>query len=398
VSDTVIERPRAGTDFSVLGTISLCHLLNDMMQALLPAAYPLFRGGLGLSFAQIGLLTLVYQATASILQPVIGFATDRRPQPFSLPFGMASSLAGLLTLAYAPGYPMLMAGAVMLGLGSSIFHPESSRIARLASGGAHGLAQSLFQVGGNLGSALGPLLAAVFVLPRGQSGLAWFALAALLGIGLQTGIALWYRRNGHARPAPRRAAIRHATLTRTQVNRAMAVLIVLIFSKYVYLASFTSYYPFYLMSRFGIAMRDAQLDQFVFYAAVALGTVIGGPIGDRVGRKKVIWASILGVLPFALALPHVGLEATIGLSIVIGLVISSAFPAILVFAQELVPGRTGMISGLFFGLIFGVGGIGAAVMGSLADHAGIELVYRLCAFLPAIGLLTALLPDLERRG
>ena len=395
MSQAILDRPRAsGTSFSVLGAISFCHMLNDMMQALLPAVYPILRGGFDLSFAQIGLLTFSYQLTASLLQPLIGFYTDRRPLPYSLPFGMGASLIGLLTLAFAPSYPFLLAGGMMLGLGSSVFHPESSRIARLASGGAHGLAQSLFQVGGNFGSALGPLAAAFFVLPRGQSGLAWFALTALAGMIILTGVGHWYKRNGHARRPAHAVAARHPDLSAGQVRRAMAVLVALLFSKYIYLASITSYYTFYLMERFGLPTRTAQICQFVFFAAVATGTVIGGPIGDRIGRKRVIWISILGVLPFTLALPYVGLTATIGLSAVIGVILSSAFPAIVVYGQELTPGRVGMVSGLFFGLIFGIGGIGAAGLGVLADRMGIEFVYRVCSFLPVIGLLAAFLPDI----
>ncbi len=383
------------TVFPVLGAVSFCHLINDMMQALLPAIYPILRGNFSLSFAQIGLLTLVYQITASILQPLIGFYTDSRPQPYALPFAMLASMAGLITLAFAPSYESLLAGAAMLGLGSSIFHPESSRIARLSSGGAHGLAQSLFQVGGNFGSALGPLLAAYVVLPRGQAGLAWFAIAALGGMIIMTGLSHWYRSNGHAGRQAKRPVARNPSVTAGQIRLAMSVLVALIFSKYIYLASITNYYPFYMMQRFGLTTQSAQLCQFVFFAAVATGTVIGGPVGDRIGRKKVIWASILGVLPFTVALPYAGLETTIALSVIIGIVISSAFPAIVVYAQELIPGRTGMISGLFFGLIFGVGGIGAAVLGSLADRSGIHIVYQLCSYLPLIGLLTALLPNIE---
>jgi FSR family fosmidomycin resistance protein-like MFS transporter len=395
VSQAVIDRPSAMTTaFPVLAAASFCHLLNDMMQALLPAVYPILRGGFDLSFAQVGLLTLIYQLTASILQPLIGFYTDKRPQPYALPFAMVASMLGLLILAFAPDYATLLIGASMLGLGSSIFHPESSRIARLASGGAHGLAQSLFQVGGNFGSALGPLMAAYFVLPRGQAGLAWFALAALGGIFIMSGLSRWYSSNGPARAAGRKSETRHPGVTAGQVWRAMEVLVVLLFSKYIYLASITNYYTFYMMHRFSLTTQAAQLCQFVFFASVAFGTVVGGPVGDRIGRKKVIWASILGILPFTLALPYVGLTATIALSVVIGAVLASAFPAIVVYAQELIPGRTGMISGSFFGLIFGVGGIGAAVLGSLADSRGIDFVYHLCSFLPLIGLLTAFLPSL----
>jgi FSR family fosmidomycin resistance protein-like MFS transporter len=386
------------TVFPVLWAASFCHLLNDMMQALLPAVYPILQGDFELSFMQVGLLTFVYQLTASILQPFIGHYTDRRPMPYSLPFGMAASMAGLLTLAFAPNYGMLLAGGMMLGIGSSIFHPESSRIARLASGGSHGLAQSLFQVGGNFGSALGPLAAALIVLPLGQAGLAWFALVALLGITVLTGLGNWYRRNGHARPSGRKVPERHAWLSRPQVSRAMAILIALLFSKYIYLASFTSYYTFYLMDRFGVSIATAQILQFVFFASVAAGTIAGGPIGDRLGRKPVIWVSILGVLPFTLLLPHAGLAATVILSVVIGLLMSSAFPAIVVYGQELMPGRVGMVSGLFFGFIFGIGGIGAALLGVLADLKGISFVFLVCSCLPVFGILTAWLPDLREPG
>lgn len=390
-----IRSKSRGTVFPVLFAASFCHLLNDMLQALLPAVYPILQGGFDLSFAQVGFLTFIYQMTASLFQPFIGYYTDRRPMPYSLPFAMAASMSGLLTLAFAPSYPVLLAGAMLLGLGSSIFHPETSRIARLASGGAHGLAQSLFQVGGNFGSALGPLAAAFFVLPRGQIGLAWFALAAVGGIIMLTGLAHWYQSNGYATRSANRAPVRHPTLSRAQVSRAMAVLIALLFSKYVYLASFTSYYTFYLMHKFGLPTKTAQIYQFVFFAAVATGTIVGGPIGDRLGRKLVIWVSILGVLPFTLLLPHVGLTTTAVLSVIIGVVISSAFPAIVVYGQELMPGRVGMVAGLFFGFIFGIGGIGAALLGSLADREGIEFVFLLCSFLPALGVLTVFLPNLH---
>ena len=398
VSATSIGRRLTGpTIVPVLAAVSLCHLLNDLMQSLLPAAYPVLHRDFALSFGQIGMLSLVYQVTASILQPLVGLYTDHRPQPYSLPAAMLASMTGLLTLAFGPDYRTLVLGAALLGLGSSIFHPESSRIARLASGGAHGLAQSVFQVGGNVGSALGPLAAAFVVLPRGQHGLAWAAPVGLAGMILMAAISRWYRSSGHATRSATRVAARHPEISTTQVWRAMAVLVLLLFSKYIYLASITNYYPFYLMERFGLTAKAAQLYQFVFFAAVAIGTIAGGPIGDRIGRKRVIWGSILGVLPFTVALPHVGLGATVVLSVIIGAVISSAFPAIVVYAQELIPGRTGMVSGVFFGLAFGIGGIGAALLGGLADRAGIGLVYQLCAFLPAIGLLTALLPSIERR-
>ena len=386
---------KSQTVYPVLWAASFCHLLNDMTQALLPAVYPILRGNLDLSFAEVGFLTFVYQVTASLFQPFIGHYTDRRPMPYSLPFGMASSMAGLLSIAFASSYAALLAGAMLLGLGSSIFHPESSRIARLASGGSHGLAQALFQVGGNFGSALGPLAAAFFVLPRGQAGLAWFAFAALAGIVVLTALGAWSKRNGHAKRAPGHAPARHPTLSRAEVGKAMSVLIALLFSKYIYLASFTSYYTFYLMAKFGLSIKDAQIYLFVFLAAVAAGTIAGGPVGDRLGRKLVIWVSILGVLPFTLLLPHVGLLPTAALSVIIGFVIASAFPAIVVYGQELMPGRVGMVSGLFFGFIFGIGGIGAAALGALADWRGIQFVFVLCSFLPALGALTALLPDLR---
>jgi MFS transporter, FSR family, fosmidomycin resistance protein len=396
VSQSITVQPKASaTAFTVLGAVSFCHLLNDMMQALLPAIYPILKGGFDLNFGQIGLLTLTYQVTASLLQPMVGLTTDRRPQPYSLPVGMGFSLVGLVTLAFAPSFGVLLAGAALLGIGSSIFHPEASRIARLASGGQHGLAQSVFQVGGNFGQSLGPLAAAFFILPGGQSSLAWFALVALGGMVVLTGLGHWYKSNGHARPPARRVRVAHPDLSGRQVARAMAVLMALIFSKYFYLASITSYYIFYLMHRFDLPTQTAQVYLFVFLAAAAAGTVIGGPVGDRFGRKAVIWGSIVGVLPFTLVLPYVGLAATVGLSVVIGLVLSSAFSAIVVYAQELMPGRVGLVSGMFFGLAFGMGGVGAAVLGELADLTSIGLVYRLCSFLPLIGLLTVFLPDIE---
>jgi FSR family fosmidomycin resistance protein-like MFS transporter len=396
MSEAVIARPRVGaTVFPILGAISFCHMLNDMMQALLPAIYPILKGGFDLSFGQIGLLTLTYQITASLLQPLVGLYTDRRPQPYSLPFGMGSTMLGLITLAYAPNYPTLLAGSALLGVGSSIFHPESSRIARLASGGAHGLAQSLFQVGGNFGQALSPLLAALLIIPHGRGAVAWFAFAALLGMAILTALSRWYENRSGMRFAARRLEVARSDLSRNQVVKAIAVLIALIFSKYFYLASLTSYYIFYLMGRFQLSAQAAQLYLFVFLAAVAAGTIIGGPVGDRFGRKTVIWGSILGVLPFTLALPYVGLAATVALTVVIGLVLSSAFSAIVVYAQELMPGRVGAVSGLFYGLAFGMAGLGAAVLGLLADWTSIDFVYRLCAFLPLIGLLTAFLPNVD---
>ncbi|HEU5304802.1 MAG TPA: MFS transporter [Gemmatimonadales bacterium] len=383
------------TAFAILAAISVCHLLNDMMQALLPALYPMLKGDFGLDFGQIGLITLTFQLTASLLQPVIGLYTDRRPQPFSLVAGMSLTLLGLLLLSTSRSYHGLLGSAALIGMGSAIFHPESSRVARLASGGRHGLAQSVFQVGGNVGSAIGPLVAAFVVLPRGQSSVAWFGAAALVAIALLWSVGRWYTvhhapgRSGH-RPTPSRSPLPPA-----KVRTALAVLIVLVFSKYIYLASLGSYYTFYLISRFGVSVQSAQLHLFLFLGAVAAGTIIGGPVGDRIGRKYVIWGSILGVLPFTLALPHANLLWTGVLTVVIGVILASAFSAILVYAQELLPGRVGLISGLFFGFAFGVAGIGAAVLGWLADVTSIEYVYRICAYLPALGLLTALLPEIE---
>ncbi len=380
------------TAFPILATLSFCHLLNDMIQSLLPAIYPLLKSSFSLDFGQIGLITLTFQVTASLLQPMIGWLTDRHPKPYSLAIGMGSTLLGLLLLSRAPSFPILLVAAAMIGIGSAVFHPESSRIARLASGGRHGLAQSLFQVGGNIGSATGPLLAAFIIMPRGQSSIAWFALAAMFAIILLGRIGRWYRLQIPNLRRPTARAAGEITYTRRQVITALVVLGLLIFSKYFYLASLSSYYTFYLIHKFGISVQSSQVHLFIFLAAVAAGTIIGGPVGDRIGRRYVIWASILGVLPFTLMLPHANLLWTTVLTIIIGMVLASAFSAILVFAQELVPGRTGMISGLFFGFAFGMGGIGAAVLGQLADHVGIEAVYRICAWLPAIGLLAWFLP------
>ena len=376
--------PALQTAFPILAMLSVCHLLNDMIQSLLPAIYPLLKTSFKLDFGQIGLITLTFQVTASLLQPLVGIYTDRKPMPYSLAIGMGCTLSGLLLLA-----------AALIGSGSSVFHPESSRVARMASGGQHGLAQSLFQVGGNVGSAIGPLLAAFIVMPRGQTSVEWFAIAALVAIVLLTRIGGWYRTHI---PAHRKAhaAARTTLLPKRTIVATMFILGLLIFSKYFYLASLSSYYTFYLMQKFGITAESAQLHLFVFLGAVAAGTLAGGPIGDRIGRKYVIWGSILGVLPFTLLLPHANLFWTTALTIVIGLVLASAFSAIIVYAQELVPGRTGVIAGLFFGFAFGMGGLGAAVLGELADHIGIEAVYGLCAYLPAIGLLAWFLPKIEK--
>jgi MFS transporter, FSR family, fosmidomycin resistance protein len=366
------------------------------MQSLLPALYPMLASDFGLDFGQVGLITLVFNLTASILQPAIGLYTDRKPQPYSLPLGMGFTLIGLVVLSVATTFPLLLLGAALVGMGSAVFHPESSRIARLASGGRHGLAQSLFQVGGNIGSAIGPLLAAFIVLPRGQASIGWFSAAALLAILVLTGVGGWYQRHRRSMAAKPRRPVAPIALSRGKVGMSLGVLGMLVFSKYIYLASLTSYFTFYLIQTFGVSVQEAQIHLFIFLGAVAVGTVAGGPIGDRFGRKYVIWGSILGVLPFTMAMPYVGLTGTVILSIIIGLILASAFSAIVVYAQELVPGKPGAIAGLFFGFAFGMGGIGAAVLGEVADLTSIGFVYRLCAFLPLIGLLTVFLPDLER--
>lgn len=382
--------------FSILAAISFCHLLNDTMQSIIPAVYPILKNSYRLDFGQIGLITLTSQLTASLLQPGVGLYTDHRPTPYSLAVGMAFTLLGLMLLSVAPHFSAILFAVALVGVGSAVFHPESSRVARMASGGQHGLAQSLFQVGGNAGSALGPLLAAFVVLPGGQRSIAWFCTAALVAMIVLTRVGHWYK--AHRMPSAKSRTAVHAHdahLTPRKVAAALVVLIALIFSKYFYLASLTSYYTFFLISRFHVSVRSAQIHLFVFLGAVAVGTVVGGPVGDRVGRKYVIWCSILGVLPFTLLLPYASLYWTGVLTVIIGLVLASAFSAILVYAQDLVPGKVGTISGLFFGLAFGMGGIGAALLGELADIKGIGFVYHVCSFLPVIGLLTAFLPNIE---
>lgn len=378
------------TVYSVLGAISFSHLLNDMIQSLILAIYPMFKSEFALSFGQIGLITLTYQITASLLQPLVGLYTDKHPKPYSLPVGMGFTLSGLLLMSVAGNFPTLLVAAALVGCGSSVFHPESSRVARMASGGKHGLAQSLFQVGGNAGSSLGPLLAALIVIPHGQKSIAWFSAAALVAIVVLTNIGRWYKR--HPATKKGRAQVAHATLPRNKIIVAMSVLVLLVFSKYFYMASIMSYFTFYLISKFGMSVQTAQIHLFVFLAAVAAGTIIGGPVGDRIGRKVVIWVSILGVAPFTLLLPYANLFWTGVLSVIIGLVLASAFSAILVYAQELIPGKVGMVAGLFFGFAFGMGGIGAAVLGHLADATSIDYVYKLCSFLPLLGLLAVFLP------
>ncbi len=386
------------TAYAVLIAASVAHLLNDTIQSLLPALYPLLKDSFALTFTEVGLITFVFQCTASLLQPLVGMVTDRRPMPYSLPVGMAASFAGLLLLSVAPSFPVLLLAAALIGIGSSIFHPESSRIARLASGGRYGMAQSVFQVGGNTGSAIGPLLAAALVVPNGQHSVAWFSVIALLAIILLWNVSGWYKRN-HLGDAPKRTVrpVQPTGLSSVMTVVALALLAVLVFSKYVYMHSLTSYYTFYVITTFGVSVQSSQVLLFVFLASAAAGTVVGGPIGDRIGRKYVIWASILGVLPLTLILPHVDLLWTVLLTVPIGFGLASAFPAIVVFAQELVPGRTGTISGIFFGLAFGVAGVGAAALGALADHTSIGFVYNVCAVLPAIGLLAVFLPDIEQR-
>lgn len=380
------------THFGILGAISVSHLLNDMIQSLLLALYPLLQSEFSLNFVQIGLITLTFQLASSLLQPVVGYYTDKYPMPWSLPVGMCFTLCGLVLLAVSWNFPSVLVAAALVGTGSSVFHPESSRVARMASGGRHGLAQSLFQVGGNFGSSLGPLLAAVIIAPYGKGNVGWFVLAALLAIILLLQISRWYAsQNRLARGRPE-AVIPHP-LPRRQVIIAISVLLMLIFSKFFYMASISSYYTFYLIDKFGMSIQSAQLHLFSFLFAVAAGTIIGGPLGDKIGRKYVIWGSVLGVAPFTLALPWVGLAMTSVLTVIIGFILASAFSAILVYAQELLPGRIGMVSGLFFGFAFGMGGLGAAVLGLIADHTSIEMVYKICAWLPLIGILAIFLPD-----
>ena len=392
-----VRLPAEGTTFAILGAISFAHLLNDLIQSLLPAIYPILKNSYGLDFGQVGLLTLAFQLTASLLQPFIGMYSDKRPMPYSLAAGMGVTLAGVILLSLASGFGTLLVAACLVGSGSAVFHPESSRVARLASGGQHGLAQSVFQVGGNAGSALGPLLAAFIVVPHGQGSIAWFSIAALLAIVVLWMVGGWYsRRIATRRTAARTAPAGHPGLSRGRVTATVFVLLALIFSKYFYMAALGSFYTFYLIETFHVSVRSAQVLLFLFQGSVAIGVLAGGPIGDRIGRKRVIWFSIVGALPFTLALPHASLVWTAVLTVPIGLILASAFSAILVYAQELMPGRVGTVSGLFFGFAFGMGGLGAAVLGELADHTSITLVYQVCAFLPLIGLMAALLPNIER--
>lgn len=404
-TETPVKTVATNTVFTVLFAISFSHLLNDTIQALLPSIYPLFKDSYGLTFTQLGLITFTFQITASLLQPLVGYYTDKRPLPYSLAFGMGLTFAGLVLLAYAHDFKHILIASAFFGGGSAIFHPEASRIAFMAAGRRHGLAQSVFQVGGNTGSAIGPLLAALIIVPHGQRAVLFFCVLALIGVWVLWRVGRWHRENPHRlqrKPRPvvataGTAAVDGCALPRRRVVLAVSVLVALVFSKYVYLSSLTSYYTFYLMDRFGVSVQNAQYHLFIFLAAVAAGTIAGGPIGDRVGRKRVIWVSILGVAPFSLLLPHVGLVMTAVLSVFIGLILASAFSAILVYAQELMPGNIGMVAGLFFGLAFGIAGIGSAVLGKVADYTGINFVFHLCAWLPLIGLLTVFLPNIEHR-
>ena len=387
------------TVFPILFTISFAHLLNDMMQSVIPAVYPMIKEKFQLSFTQIGLITFTFQITASLLQPFVGFYTDRTPRPYSLAMGMGFTLIGLVLLSQAGGYALILVAVGLVGVGSSIFHPESSRVAHLASGGRRGLAQSIFQIGGNTGSAIGPLLAALIVVPYGQYNIIWFALAAVIAIFALTKVGGWYKDHLYqkARGTLSSEEDIHPGLSRKRVAVSLTILLVLIFSKYFYMASITSYFTFFLIDKFQVTVQQSQVYLFVFLAAVAAGTLIGGPLGDRFGRKYVIWISILGVAPFTLLLPHVDLLWTSILSVCIGVILASAFSAIIVYAQELVPGKVGMIAGLFFGFAFGMGGLGSALLGKLADQTSIAYVFHLCAFLPLLGIITVFLPNIENR-
>ena len=393
----VSRRVAESATLSILIAISVSHMLNDMMQSLAPALYPVFRDQLGLTFFQTGLITFTFQVTASLLQPLIGLYTDRRPQPYSLPLAMLFTLFGLALLAYGHGYALLLVSVALIGVGSAIFHPEASRVARAASGGRHGFAQSLFQVGGNFGQSLGPLMAAFIVVPFGQTSVVWFTALALLAIAILTRVSQWYAERRAAAAPKGAAAAATPALPRKVVGWSIAILVVLVFSKVFYLSSLSSYYTFYLIQTFNVSVQDSQIYLFIFLGAAATGTFVGGPLGDRFGRKFVIWGSIVGVLPFTLALPYLNLFWTAVDSVFIGMILASAFPAIVVYAQELVPGNVGAIAGLFFGLSFGLGGIGAALLGELADLTSISFVYKVCAFLPAIGLLTYFLPNIRSR-
>lgn len=390
-----------GTAFTILSLLAVCHMFNDMLQSIISAVYPLLKDSLLLNFTQIGLITLVFQLSSSIFQPIVGIITDKKPQPYSLPIGMTFTMIGILSLSLAGSFTQVLIAVFLTGLGSSVFHPEASRLAYMASGGKHGLAQSLFQVGGNFGASIGPLLALWVITPYGQRNIGWLSLIALLCIGIMIIISKWYKANLYRlKPAPKKDGTteKQSLYSHKKVIFAISILLILIFSKYVYMASLSSYYMFYLIDKFSLSVHDAQLYLFAFLFAVALGTIIGGPVGDRIGRKYVIWASILGTAPFALIMPHVGLVWTCILSIFIGLILSSAFSAILVYAQELVPGKVGLVGGLFFGLAFGIAGIASAVLGKIADNTSIQHVYDICSYLPLIGLVAAFLPNTKKKA
>jgi FSR family fosmidomycin resistance protein-like MFS transporter len=393
------QKVAENTVFAILIAISVSHLLNDTIQSVIPAIYPILKDSFHLSFTQIGLITLTFQLTASLLQPFVGLYTDHRPQPYSLAAGMGFTLIGLLVLSRASNFPMILCSAALVGMGSSVFHPEASRLARMASGGRHGFAQSIFQVGGNAGTSLGPLLAALIIVPRGQHSVGWFSVVALVAIIVLANVGHWYKQNLFRLKVGAHAKDREGfpEMSRTKIVWALSVLIALMFSKFFYLASMTNYFTFYLIGKFHLSVQEAQLHLFLFLFSVAAGTIIGGHLGDRFGRKYVIWGSILGVAPFTLLLPYANLFWTGALTVVIGVILASAFSAILVYAQELVPGKVGTISGLFFGFAFGMGGVGSAALGRLADHTSINFVFLVCSFLPLIGLLTAFLPDLSKR-
>lgn len=392
----IAKKAAEGTIFSILLTISFSHLLNDTIQSLIPSIYPVVKRSFHLSFAQVGLITLTFQLAASLLQPFVGFYTDKKPQPFSLATGMSFTLCGLVLLSFAGSFGWLLVSVGLIGIGSSVFHPEASKVAYMASGGRRGLAQSIFQVGGNAGSSIGPLLAALIIVPHGQGSVIWFSVLALLAIVVLTYIGKWYQQNKH-RIRPKTSHHLHedgVQLSRKKIAISIIILLILIFSKYFYLASMTSYYTFYLIDKFHVSVQSSQVHLFLFLFATAVGTFFGGPLGDRFGRKYVIWFSILGVAPFTLLLPYLNLFWTTLFSVCIGFILSSAFSAILVYAQELLPGKVGLVSGLFFGFAFGMGGIGSAVLGALADHTSIHFVYHVCSFLPLIGLLTGFLPNI----
>ena len=401
IASTENSLPTNQTVYTVLFAISFSHLLNDLIQSVLPAVYPMLKDNFSLSFSQIGMITMVSQLSASVLQPFVGLYTDKRPHPRSLAFAMFITLIGLICISMAPTYPILLLSVSLIGVGSAIFHPEASRVAHLASGGKKGLAQSVFQVGGNAGTSIGPLLAAIIIIPHGQSHIRWFAVVALLGMIVLTLIGNWYQSNLRLRAASLSRTADGTTetlLSRRTVVISITILLILIFSKYIYMASMTNYFTFFLIEKFGVSIQQSQLYLFAFLGAVAAGTILGGPLGDRYGRKPIIWVSVLGAAPFTFLMPYMGLTGTVVLAIVIGIIISSAFSAILVYATELIPGKVGMISGLFFGFAFGVAGIGSAILGNLADHTSIHHIFELCAFLPLIGIITMFLPNIERKG